>query len=48
MGFFDNLKNSAVSSLKQSTNSAVNNATQNAFYNATCGNKDGVGNGKNS
>jgi hypothetical protein len=48
MGFFDNLKNSAVSSLKQSTNSAVNNATQNAFYNATGGNKDGVGKGKNS
>ena len=52
MGFFDSLKNSAVSSLKQSTNSAVhnavNNAASNAFYNATGGNKDGVGKGKNS
>lgn len=48
MGFFDNLKNSAVSSLKQSTNSAANKAVNNAFYNATGGNKDGVGKGKNS
>ena len=37
MGFFDNLKNSAVNSLKQNTNAAVNNA----YYNATGGNKDG-------
>ncbi len=44
MGFFDNLKNSAVNSLKQNTNAAVNNA----YYNATGGNKDGVGKGKNS
>ena len=48
MGFFDNLKNSAVSSLKNSTTQAVNSAAGNAFYNATGGNKDGVGKGKNS
>ncbi|MBO4509883.1 MAG: hypothetical protein J5718_00900 [Lachnospiraceae bacterium] len=48
MGFFDNLKNSAVSSIKQSANSTANSAVNNAFYNATGGNKDGVGKGKNS
>jgi len=44
MGFFDNLKNSAVSSLKNSTTSAVNSAIRNA----ASGNSDGVGRGKNS